>query len=86
MEISQRWFSVLGPIVQMQESGSNPDDIGYMSFPITVDGKQYATAGPDYTFGINVNSSIDEQIAAMVFVKWFTEQSGYAYTYIYLNL
>lgn len=65
-------------IVQMQESGSNPDDIGYMSFPITVDGKQYATAGPDYTFGINVNSSIDEQIAAMVFVKWFTEQSGYA--------
>ena len=65
-------------IVQMQEAGDNADDIGYMSFPITVDGKQYASAGPDYTFGINVNSSIEEQIAGMLFVKWFVEESGYA--------
>ena len=28
-------------VVQMQEAGDNADDIGYMPFPITVDGKQY---------------------------------------------
>lgn len=66
-------------VLQMQEAGENPDDIGYFSFPITVDGKQYASAGPDYTFGINVNSTLEEQIAGMVYVKWFTEESNFAY-------
>ena len=31
-------------VSQCQEAGPNPKDIGYMSFPITVNGKQYATA------------------------------------------
>ena len=65
---------------QMVEAGPNGDDIGYMSFPITVNGKQYASAGADYSFGINKNSSEDDQIAAMLFVKWFTEESGFAYS------
>lgn len=64
----------------MVEAGPNGDDIGYMSFPITVNGKQYASAGADYSFDINRNSSEDDQIAAMLFVKWFTEQSGFAYS------
>nr|WP_294487441.1 ABC transporter substrate-binding protein [uncultured Anaerosporobacter sp.] len=64
---------------QMVAAGDNGDDIGYMSFPITVDGKQYASSGPDYRLGINVNASEDNQKAAMVFVKWLTEQSGFAY-------
>ena len=34
-------------ITQMQEAGENGDDIGYMTFPITVDGKQYIAEGPD---------------------------------------
>jgi len=66
-------------VTQMQEAGDNGDDIGYMPFPITVDGKQYASAGPDYAYGINVNSSKDNQIASMLFVKWLTEESNFAY-------
>lgn len=65
---------------QMVEAGPNGDDIGYMSFPITVDGKQYASGGADYSFGINKDMTEDEQIAAMLFVKWFTEDSGFAYS------
>ena len=64
---------------QMQAAGDNPDDIGYMSFPIMVDGKQYASAGADYSFAINVSSSEDNQLASMIFVKWMTEESGFSY-------
>ena len=64
-------------IAQMKAAGENPDDIGYMPFPITVGGQQYATAGADYCYGINVNASDDNKKAAMVFVKWMTEESGW---------
>ena len=66
-------------VTQMQGAGDNPDDIGYMPFPITVDGKQYASAGPDYCYGINAKSSEDEKIAALLYVKWLTEKSNFAY-------
>lgn len=65
-------------ITQIQGAGDNADDIAYMPFPITVDGKQYAAAGPDYCYGINCNSSEDEQIAAMCYIKWLVEESGFA--------
>jgi len=65
-------------VVQMQAADEHPDDIGYMTFPITVDGKQYAAAGPDYCYGINCNSSKDNQIAAMCYIKWLVEKSGFA--------
>lgn len=66
-------------IIQMQEAGDHADDIGYMPFPITVDGKQYASASADYAYGINVNSTADEKKASAAFIKWLTEKSGYAY-------
>lgn len=66
-------------VVQMQEGGSHPEDIGYMPFPITVNGKQYASAGPDYCYGINSKTSQDNQIASMLYVKWLAEESGYAF-------
>ncbi len=64
---------------QMQAAGDNKDDIGYMSFPITVNGKQYASAGANYSFGINAASSDENKLASMIFVKWMTEKSGFAY-------
>lgn len=64
---------------QMEAAGENADDIGYMPFPITVDGVQYASAGADYSYGINANASEDEQQAALIFVKWMTEESGFSY-------
>lgn len=66
-------------VVQMQQAGEHLEDIGYMPFPITVNGKQYATAGPDYAYGINVNASKDNKIASMLYIKWLTEKSNFAY-------
>lgn len=65
-------------ITQMQDAGDYPDDIGYMAFPITVDGQQYMAAGGDYNYGINVNSSDDNKIAAMCYIKYLLEESGFA--------
>jgi ABC-type glycerol-3-phosphate transport system substrate-binding protein len=64
-------------VTQMQDAGPNPDDIGYMPFPITVGGKQYTSAGPDYCYGINVNSPDKEKLAAMLYVKYLVEQSNF---------
>lgn len=64
-------------IAQMKAAGDHPDDIGYMPFPITVNGQQYTTAGPDYCYGINVNASDDNKAAAMTFVKFMVEESGW---------
>ena len=64
-------------IAQMKAAGENPDDIGYMPFPMTINGKQYATAGPDYCYGINANTDKDRQTASMVFVKWMVEESSW---------
>lgn len=65
-------------ISQMQGGGDHPEDIAYMSFPITVNGKQYATAGPDYAYGINNYASDENKLASMIYVKWLTEESGFA--------
>ena len=64
---------------QMVAADEHGEDVGYMPFPITVNGQQYASSGADYSFGINVNSSEENQAAAMVFIKWMTEESGFAY-------
>lgn len=64
---------------QMVEAGDHGEDVGYMPFPITVGGTQYALAGGDYNFAINVNSSDENKTAAMVFIKWMTEESGWCY-------
>lgn len=66
--------------VQMVQAGDHGDDIGYMPFPMTVNGVQYALAGGDYNYGININSSDENKTAAMVFVKWMTEKSGWCYS------
>ena len=66
-------------VSQIQSAGDNGKDVGYMPFPISVKGKQYATSASDYAYGINKNSSTTNQEAAMIFVKWLTEKSNYAY-------
>ena len=62
------------------EGGEHPEDVGYMAFPITIDGKQYAPAGGDYNFGINVQASYEEQLASLYYLKWLTHESGFAYS------
>ncbi|MGN1022691.1 MAG: ABC transporter substrate-binding protein, partial [Lachnospiraceae bacterium] len=65
-------------VSQMKGAGDNPDDVDYMPFPISVDGKQYSSASPDYSFGINASDDPDTIEAAMIFVKWMTEESGFS--------
>lgn len=65
-------------VVQMQDQATNRDDIGYMPFPITIDGKQYATAAADYCFGINAKSSEEDILASKAYVNWLITQSGFA--------
>ena len=62
------------------EGGEHPEDVGYMAFPITIDGKQYAPAGGDYNFGINAQASYEEKLASMYYLKWLTHESGFAYS------
>lgn len=62
---------------QMVDAGEHGDDIGYMPFPVTVGGTQYALAAGDYNYAINVNSSDENKTASMVFIKWMTEKSGW---------
>jgi raffinose/stachyose/melibiose transport system substrate-binding protein len=68
-------------IVQMEgaatAAGIDPGVIGYMPYPTTVDGKQYAGAGPDYEIAINKNSP--NQDIAMAFLTWFLDESNFAY-------
>lgn len=66
-------------VPQMQEAGNSPEDIGYMPFPITVNGKRYTSASADYCYGVNKNISDDEKTAAMLYIKYLTEKSGYAF-------
>lgn len=66
-------------VPQMQQAGEHADDIGYMAFPMSIDGKQYSPADEDYCFGINAEISDDNKAAAMVFVKWMTVESGFSY-------
>ncbi|MBQ3789461.1 MAG: carbohydrate ABC transporter substrate-binding protein [Lachnospiraceae bacterium] len=64
---------------QMQEAGDHPEDVGYMPFPMSVNGKQYVAAGGDYNYGINANASDENKTAALIFVKWMTEKSNWCY-------
>ena len=64
---------------QMVEADSHGEDVGYMPFPMSVNGTQYALAGGDYNYGVNVNSSDENKTAAVVFIKWMIEESGWSY-------
>ncbi|WP_055598926.1 ABC transporter substrate-binding protein [Streptomyces aureus] len=67
-------------ITQMQavakDSGLNPEDIGFMPFPVQKDGKFCAALVSDYQQAVNVHS--DNKPAARAWVDWFTEKSGFA--------
>ncbi len=62
-------------VAQCQEAGDTPEDLAYMPFPITVDGQQYAGASGNYSYGINNQTSEEQQIASMIYVKWLLEES-----------
>ncbi len=62
-------------VEQCKQAGSNGDDISYMPFPISVGGKQYASASGNYAYAINNKATEENQIASMVYLKWLLEES-----------
>lgn len=69
-------------ITQMRDAakkaGSNPDDIGFMPFPVQKDGKFCATLASDYQQAVNIHSGHKQ--AARAWIDWFTQKSGYSAT------
>lgn len=63
-------------IVQMQGAAANQADIGYLPFPVQVNGKFHSVVGGDYKNGVNVNST--HKAAARAWIDWFTDESNYA--------
>lgn len=63
-------------VSQMKDAGEHADDVGYMPFPYSIDGQQYATSGTDYCYAINKNSQ--NIPAAKAFVQFMVEESGLA--------
>ncbi len=53
-------------------------DIAYMPFPVSVNGTQYTSVTPMSGYGINIHSTPENRLAAMLYVKWLTESSGFA--------
>ncbi|KAA9084986.1 ABC transporter substrate-binding protein [Microbacterium radiodurans] len=66
-------------ISQMQaaaeDNGASADDIGYMAFPATVDGTQYAVVGGDYNLAVSKHSKA--KAAAWAWIQWVVADSGY---------
>lgn len=65
-------------ISQFKEAGSNPDDIGYMPAPFSVNGKQFAEWTSDYCLGVNKNKSDEIKELGKKYITWFVEDSGFA--------
>ncbi|MBO5952947.1 MAG: extracellular solute-binding protein, partial [Oscillospiraceae bacterium] len=63
-------------IPQMQQADVNADDIGYMPFPYSINGEQYAPGNCDKCYGVNVNSKY--QAEAIAFVDFMLNESGMA--------
>ena len=68
-------------ITQMQDAavaaGKDASIIGYMPYPTSIDGEQYAGAGGDYKIAVNKNSPNQE--IAKAFLTWFLDESNFAY-------
>lgn len=69
-------------ISQMQGAATDndvdPSVVGYMAFPATVDGQQFAIVGGDYNLAINKNSKV--KAAAKAWIDFLINDSGFTDT------
>ncbi|PSL52468.1 carbohydrate ABC transporter substrate-binding protein (CUT1 family) [Saccharothrix carnea] len=63
-------------ITQLRAAAPNKDDIGYLPFPVQVDGKFHSAIAGDYKNGINIHSKNKD--TARAWVDWFAEKSNFA--------
>jgi raffinose/stachyose/melibiose transport system substrate-binding protein len=59
-----------------ETAGGSSDDIGYMPFPLQVDGVFYSTIGGDYQNAISTKS--ENKATARAWIEWFAAESGFA--------
>ncbi|WP_243231056.1 ABC transporter substrate-binding protein [Microbacterium sp. CIAB417] len=57
------------------DNGESADTVGYMTFPASADGTQYAVVGGDYNLGINIHSKV--KAAAKAWIDFLLEDSGF---------
>jgi len=63
-------------IGQVRALSKNPENIGYMPYPVSVKGQVYAEVSLDYNISVNKNSK--NKAAALAWANWFSTESGYA--------
>lgn len=63
-------------VAQIKDLADIPEDISYMPFPYSKDGKMYSNASGDMKICVNKNSKNIE--AAKAWVWWFLNESNYA--------
>jgi raffinose/stachyose/melibiose transport system substrate-binding protein len=63
-------------VIQMQKAAANPDDIGYLPFPVQAGGKFHSAIAGDYKNAINIHSKNKD--AARAWIDWFADKSNYA--------
>jgi spermidine/putrescine-binding protein len=63
-------------IADIQNADTNPDDIGYMPFPYSVNGVQYATATLGAGYAISKNST--NKATARAWINYMLDKSGFA--------
>lgn len=61
---------------QFKNAGKNSNDVSFMPFPTTIDGKQYSTITTDYCYGLNKKSS--HKTEARNYIDFMINESGYA--------
>jgi ABC-type glycerol-3-phosphate transport system substrate-binding protein len=59
-----------------QKGGTDPDEIGFMPFPVQKGGKYCAVLASDYQQAVNIHS--EQKTAARAWIDWFTEKSGFS--------
>lgn len=68
-------------VSQIQEfavqNGQDPEDVGFMPAPFTIDGVQYGETSSDYTMGINKNIDANHIKLAKAYIDWFVEESSF---------
>ncbi|MEU8675286.1 ABC transporter substrate-binding protein [Streptomyces sp. NPDC048560] len=59
-----------------ESAGADPDDIGFMPFPVQKDGAFCATLVSDYQQAVSIHS--EHKTASRAWIDWFTTKSGYS--------
>ena len=64
---------------ELREAGVHYMVVKNTMLRLAVKGTQYASAGADYCYGVNKNTTDDKKLAAELYIKWLSESSNFAF-------